>query len=169
MVLYVDDLLGVCNKNSVLKEFWKQLASTFKIRDLGKPTNFLGIEIKYLPREKCVALSQQRYILELAKKFSIPAELRPVTPIRSDYYVQLFTAIDQPVITELPYRELVGALIFVMVCTRPDITFAESCLTQYFSAPRALRWEQALRCLGYLMGKSEYGILLGAGGPEELR
>ena len=55
-----------------------------------------------------------------------------------------------------------------MVCTRPDIAFAVSCLTQYFSAPRALHWEQALRCLGYLVGTSEYGILLGAGGPEEL-
>ena len=37
-----------------------------------------------------------------------------------------------------------------------------------FSAPRALHWEQALRCLGYLMSTATYGIRLGAGGPDEL-
>ena len=39
---------------------------------------------------------------------------------------QLASAIDQPIVTELPCRELVGALIFVMVGTRPDIAFAVS-------------------------------------------
>ena len=64
--------------------------------------------------------------MELARKFNIPAPLGPVTPRRSDYYPQLASAIDQPIVTELPYRELVGALIFVMVGTRPDIAFAVS-------------------------------------------
>ena len=168
VVLYVDDLLGACENNTVLKKFWKKLATSFKIRDLGKPTNFLGIEIACVPAQKSVALCQRKYVLDLANKFNIPSDLRPVTPLQSDYYAQLAIAIDHPIVTELPYRELVGSLIFVMVCTRPDIAFAVSCLTQYFSAPRALHWEQALRCLGYLVGTSEYGVLLGAGGPEEL-
>ena len=102
------------------------MAATFKIRGLGKPSNFLGIEITCVPSQKCVALSQQRYIPDLAKKFNIPTELRPITPLRSDYYAQLASAIDHPIVTELPYRELIGALIFVMVCTRPDIAFAGS-------------------------------------------
>ena len=68
----------------------------------------------------------------------------------------------------MPDKELVGALIFVMVCTRPDIAFSVACLTQYFSAPRALHWEQALRCLGYWMSTANYGIRLDAGGPDEL-
>ena len=94
VVLYVDDLLGACENNSVLKKFWNKLAATFKIRNLGKPSNFLGIEITCVPSQQCVALSQQKYILDLAKKFNIPAELRPVTPLRSDYYAQLASAID---------------------------------------------------------------------------
>ena len=168
LALYVDDLLGACECSRFLKKFFNKLAATFKIRDLGSPSSFLGIDVCYDSDQRCVALSQQNYILDLATKFNLPPTLRPVTPIRSDYYSQLEAAQPQPVLEEVPYRELVGALIFVMVCTRPDIAFAVACLTQYFSAPRALHWEQALRCLGYLVGTSSFGILLGAGGPDEL-
>ena len=122
------------------------------------------LSINHAPEQRCVALTQHAYILELAAKFEIPTDIRPVTPTRSDYSTQLDDAHAQPVLSELPYRELVGALIFVIVCTRPDIAFSGSCLTQYFSAPWALHWEQALRCLGYLVGTCNFGILLGAGG-----
>ena len=164
----MDNLLGACECSRFLKKFFNKLAATFKIRDLGSPSSFLGIDVCYDSTQRCVALSQQKYILDLATKFNLPPTLRPVTPIRSDYYSQLETAHPQPILEEVPYRELVGALIFVMVCTRPDVAFAVACLTQYFSAPRALHWEQALRCLGYLVGTSLFGILLGAGGPDEL-
>ena len=40
--------------------------------------------------------------------------------------------------------------------------------SQYFSAPRAIHWEQAVRCLGYLAAMSSYGLILGKGGGEDL-
>ena len=42
VVLYVDDLLGACENNTVLKKFWRKLATAFKIWDMSTPTNFLG-------------------------------------------------------------------------------------------------------------------------------
>ena len=168
LVLYVDDLLGACENLSIVKEFWKKLSAKFNIRDLGGPTHFLGIDICHLPSQSAVTLSQQKYILELAKKYDLPTTLRPLTPISSDYYKKLEAAQHQPIVEDFPYKELVGALIFVMTCTRPDIAFAVCCLTQYFSAPRAIHWEQALRCLGYLAATSSYGLILGKGGGEDL-
>ena len=139
---------------------------------MGTPSNFLGMEVSHDPANSCSSLSQNKYIKELASKFHLPVELHPTTPIRADvnFYLLLETAIHTQVITEMPYKELVGALIFVMVCTRPDIAFLVACLTQYFSAPRALHWEQTLRCLGYLMSiaTANYGIRLGAADPDEL-
>jgi len=69
------------------------------------------------------------------------------------YYAQLENAHPQNVLK---------TLIFVMLCTRPNIAFSVSCLAQYFSAPRALQWEQGLRCFGYLVGTCNFGILLSA-------
>ena len=168
LVLYVDDLLGACECKRFLDKFWRKLSTVFKIRDMGTPTNFLGMEVSRDTANSCISLTQTKYIHELASKFHLPVELRPTTPIRSDFYSQLEKSINTPIVTEMPYKELVGALIFVMVCTRPDIAFSVACLTQYFSAPRALHWEQALRCLGYLMSTATFGIRLGAGGPDEL-
>ena len=148
LVLYVDDLLGACECKRFLDKFWRKLSTVFKIRDMGTPLNFLGMEVSRDFANSCIFLTQTKYIHELASKFHLPVELRPTTPIRSDFYSQLEKSINTPIVTEMPYKELVGALIFVMVCTRPDIAFSVACLTQYFSAPRALHWEQALRCLG---------------------
>ena len=68
----------------------------------------------------------------------------------------------------VPYKELVGSLIFCMVCTRPDIAFAVSCLTTYFSAPFQVHWDTAIRCLGYLKATRSYGLVLGGGATEKL-
>ena len=61
-----------------------------------------------------------------------------------------------------------GALIFVMVSTRPDIAFAISCLTTHFSSPKSLHWETANRCLGYLCATSTFGLILGKGGSNSV-
>ena len=92
-------------------------------------------------------ISQHAYITKLPTKFAIDSSSKPTTPIRTDFYTSLESSANEPVILDFPYKELVGALIFVMVCTRPDISFAVNCLTQYFSSPKALHWESAIRCL----------------------
>ena len=70
-------------------------------------------------------------------------------PIKTVYYVKIQASIDDQVLTDLPFKELVGSLIYVMVCTRSDIAFCLSCLTTYFSLPKQIHWETALSCLGY--------------------
>ena len=113
LVLYVDDLLGACECKKYLEKFWKKLSTAFKIRDMGTPMNFLGMEVSHDPANigSCIFLPQTKYIKELASKFHLPVELRPTKPICSDFYSLLETSIHSPVITEMPYKELVGALI----------------------------------------------------------
>ena len=48
-----------------------------------------------------------------------------------------------------------------MVCTRADIAYALSILTQAFSAPKYVYWESAKRVLEYLEGTSNFGLVLG--------
>ena len=67
-------------------------------------------------------ISQHAYITKLPTKFAIDSSSKPTTPIRTDFYTSLESSANEPVILDFPYKELVGALIFVMVCTRPDIS-----------------------------------------------
>ena len=72
------------------------------------------------------------------------------------------------VLNNIPYKELVGSLIYVMVCTRPDIAFCVSCLTTYFSEPKQIHWDTAMRCLGYLKATDSFGLILGNGGDPSI-
>lgn len=42
---------------------------------------------------------------------------------------------------EFTYRELIGCLLYLGACTRPDISHAVSILASYVSCPRACYWE----------------------------
>ena len=50
----------------------------------------------------------------------------------------------------MPYRELIGSLLWVANGTRPDISFAVGSLAKYTSSPGRVHWEALLRILGYL-------------------
>ena len=58
----------------------------------------------------------------------------------------------------VPYRELIGCLLWVSMGTRPDISYAVDQCARYSSDPKPEHWSACLRILRYLKGTSEYGI-----------
>ncbi|CAI7879931.1 unnamed protein product [Closterium sp. NIES-54] len=77
---------------------------------------------------------------------------------------------DESVEPSGPYLELVGCLMYLMTCTRPDLAYPLSILARYV-APRKHRpedWEAAKRVLRYLCSTSGMGLMLGGRGPVVL-
>lgn len=60
-----------------------------------------------------------------------------------------------------PYKELVGSLIYISTCTRPDISFSVNKHAQHFSAPTEEHFQSAIKILGYLCSTKELGLSLG--------
>jgi len=60
--------------------------------------------------------------------------------------------------TNLPYRELVGSLLFLARTTRPDISYAVSKLAQYCNGHDLEHWKAAKEVLRYLKGTMTTGI-----------
>lgn len=56
------------------------------------------------------------------------------------------------------YATLVGKLMYLANCTRPDIAAAVSHLSRHMSKPTCRHWEQAKRVLRYLKGTMDYSI-----------
>ncbi|CAI7736345.1 unnamed protein product [Closterium sp. NIES-53] len=68
------------------------------------------------------------------------------------------------------YPELVGCLMYVMTCTRPDLAYPLSLLARYVAPVRHrnVHWDAAKRVLRYLCSTSGMGLVLGGRGPVVL-
>ena len=53
---------------------------------------------------------------------------------------------------KVPYASTIGSLMYVMVCTRPDIAQAVGAVSRYMNNPGKLHWEEVKWILRYLRG-----------------
>lgn len=68
----------------------------------------------------------------------------------------------------VPYRKLVGSLLYLSTHTRPDITYAVNTLAQFMQNPGRPHWEAAKRILRYLKKTRTYALTFGnVAGPLE--
>ncbi|CAI7840066.1 unnamed protein product [Closterium sp. NIES-53] len=77
---------------------------------------------------------------------------------------------DESVEPSGPYPELVGCLMYLMTCTRPDLAYPLSLLARYVAPSwhRKVHWDAAKRVLCYLCSTSGMGLVLGGRGPVVL-
>ncbi|GFX99632.1 retrovirus-related Pol polyprotein from transposon TNT 1-94 [Trichonephila clavipes] len=98
--------------------------------------------------------------LESAKneKYKYPVSSLPISK------GQVLSKLDSPKTSEeiltVPYRNLIGSLSFIAICTRPDIMYAVNVLSQFQANPGIKHWNCLLRLLGYLKYTQEYKLEL---------
>ncbi|CAI7835385.1 unnamed protein product [Closterium sp. NIES-53] len=69
-----------------------------------------------------------------------------------------------------PYPELVGCLMYLMTCTRPDLAYPLNLLAHYVAPGRhqKVHWDATKRVLRYMCSTSGMGLVLGGRGPVVL-
>ncbi|CAI7837436.1 unnamed protein product [Closterium sp. NIES-53] len=77
---------------------------------------------------------------------------------------------DESVEPSGPYPKLVGCLMYLMTCTRPDLAYPLSLLARYVAPGRhrKVHWDAKKRALRYLCSTSGMGLVLGGQGPVVL-
>lgn len=164
---HVDDLGLICNSVNEVVQLKGELAKYFPISDLGEAHHLLGIKITR-DRDKCtIALSQERYILDLLRKYGYE-NLNPVrTPLETSTRLSKSmppsTASDkiQQEYRDFPYQSIVGSLMHAAVMTRPDIAHAVQQVAQFMSDPRPAHCAAVKRILRYLRGTANYQLTFG--------
>eukprot|EP01018_Ginkgo_biloba_P024166 Gb_40913 [translate_table: standard] len=58
----------------------------------------------------------------------------------------------------VPYASVVGSLMYVMVCTRPDITHVVGVLSRFMVNPKHEHWVVVKRIFRYLRGTFKFSI-----------
>jgi hypothetical protein len=122
---------------------------------------FLGMEIQRDTDNRTIKISQRRLITELVQKHCLEDCKPKTTPLSPTFK---FTRDGEPLDRDkYGYSELVGSLLYISVCTRPDITHAVGMLTRSMSAPTVTHWQAAKGVVRYLAGTPDYGITFGSG------
>ncbi|GJS91311.1 zinc finger, CCHC-type containing protein, partial [Tanacetum coccineum] len=146
----------------------KFLSSKFSIKDMGETDVILGIRIKHESNE--IAISQSHYIKKVLKKFNY----FDCTLVGSliDTSKNLMPNNGQAV-SQLEYSRVIGCLMYVMTCTRPDIAFVVGKLSRYTSNPGTQHWQAIQRaskkqtCITGSTMESEFVALAAAGKEAE--
>jgi len=158
--VYVDDFTS-CYHPQDEKQFTEiqsHLLSTFHMNNLGDTTSVLGIKIKYDIHEGILSLSQQNYIEDILREFKMTECNGVNTPCQKevDYRGPLSTLhnpMNQEEIDYMktkPYRKVVGMLLYLVNCTRPDILYSVGVISRFSSNPGPQHWMAAMRILRYL-------------------
>lgn len=96
-------------------------------------------------------MSQESYIDDLLYRFRMTDANPVITPMDVNAKLSRVAETDE-LEEDMPYRELVGCLTYLAIATRPDISFAVSCLRQFSNAYGKAHWNAAKRVLRYLKG-----------------
>ncbi|KAJ9534656.1 hypothetical protein QJQ45_002929 [Haematococcus lacustris] len=161
LLVYVDDCLLCTQQGDTagLAHVKKQLSSAFKLKDLGEARWFLGMQLTRDRAEGTIKLDQHKFIQELVtanSKSAAHGKPLPMAPA-----VKLVREGDALDTTLHHYSALVGSLLYLTCCTRPDIAFAVGALARHMSAPTKQHWAAACSVLCYLKGTADQGLLFG--------
>ena len=161
---YVDDLLIASQNMALISEFKKKLESRFEMSDLGPLKYILGIQVTQ--SEGQITINQEHYIDELVQKFNMPDCKGYNTPM--EVGAKLVKATDSDTITSAPYASLIGSLLYVSNCTRPDITYAVNRLSSFNANPTNTHWKAAKRVLRYLKDTKTKNLVYGKNNDDVL-
>jgi hypothetical protein len=166
ILIYVDDCLIAGRSLAWVSETVALVQKMFEARDMGVPEDFLGMRIERDRSAKTLRLHQQPYVSKLLETYNLSGVAPLSVPLKAS-----LTAEGDPLSAELhsQYPSLVGSLMHLANCTRPDISQAVSSLARFLKAPTSLHWQAALQLLRYLSGTLSLGLLYGKGGAGGFR
>ncbi|GJS57068.1 zinc finger, CCHC-type containing protein [Tanacetum coccineum] len=132
------------------KEF---LSSRFSMKDMGEADVIKGIRIKHESNE--ISISQSHYIEKLLTLYiriilPPPNETVQVPSLLLWIQVSKLMPSNGRTVSQLEYYRVIGCLMYVMTCTRPDIAFAVGKLIMYTSNPSTQHWKAIQKVLEYL-------------------
>ncbi|CAI7872749.1 unnamed protein product [Closterium sp. NIES-54] len=137
--------------------------------DLGELYSYLGLQITWDRARRTITLTQSHMVHQVLQRFGFQFSSPQRTPLPIGHSLSALP-LDESVEPSGPYLELVGYLMDVMTCTRPDLAYRLSILAR-FVAPgqhRKEHWTAAQRVMHYLCSALSMGLVLGGRGSVVL-
>ena len=164
-VVHVDDFLFIASNKNENKVFKNQMHEAWTISDLGNIRFVIGIAVHWDRLNQTVMLSQTALIDKIVTQFgqwnTSPSSLLMDPELKLQHAVYKNMSKDElDEIKKLPYRLLVGCLLYLSIGTHPDITYSVQQLSQYLDCYSYAHWNTAIHVVHYLSGMWELKLCL---------
>jgi hypothetical protein len=162
--VYVDDLNVIGHKRDI-DEARELLKTGFEMKDLGKTKFFLGLHLEHLPTG--ILIHQSAYAQKVLSNFNVDKAYPSKTPMivrtleRGKDPFRPRDEGEEILGPEYPYLSAIGALMYLVSNTRPDIAFAVNLLARYSASPTKHHWTGIKNVLRYLHGTVDLGLFYG--------
>jgi len=146
LIAFVDDLL-ICGKNLMkINQIKEKLSNKFMLKDLGEIKTYLGINIMYDVNNSKMTLDQSDYIESLTKRYNIENSKTFQTPMEQNLKLEPAQSAN----TNIKFRNIIGALLYISTGTRADISYSVNYLSHFKNSYTDTHFKYVLRIFKYL-------------------
>ena len=163
--VHVDDAFATYTNAKWYSEFKAELTKEFKLSSSADGDVFLGITVERL-RDGAIKISQRRYVDDIVAAFldigdKKEAKVPYVASWKLTKEMGPQTAKEKKEMEKIPYRRLIGMLLHLSNCTRPDIAAAVGILGKFNATPGMQHFKAGLEVVRYLRATANYGVIYG--------
>src|SRR5580704_6404793 len=154
-VVYVDNSIFLGPNKSIVLAAKGAFMNVWECCDLGETKEFLHMCIHCLSTS--IMLDQTDYLKKVLQQFGMEHANSAPTPLPQGY---IPTPNTDPVneVTRHKFQQVIGLLLYLMLRTCPDISFAVTKLSQQAANSSADHLQKALYICHYLQGTQHYSL-----------
>ncbi|MBW0550708.1 hypothetical protein O181_090423 [Austropuccinia psidii MF-1] len=137
------------------------------MEDLGEIQYALGIKVSRDRKLKTISLSQELYVNKILAEFGMMDCKSVAIPIIQGTH--LVPSNKEDLSTDFEYCKAVGLFNYLTSCTRSDLAYVTSALSQFLEKPLRDHVAAFKQLLRYLKGTKSYELTLGGNVPTEIQ
>ncbi|CAI7922576.1 unnamed protein product, partial [Closterium sp. NIES-54] len=147
VLVYVDNLVFATADIEALTLVKSELQKKHTCTDLGELCSYLGLQITRDRARRTITPTRSHMVHQVLQRFGFQFSSPQPTPLSTSHSLSAPPSVES-VEPSGPYPELVGCLMYLMTCTRPDLAYPLSLLARYVAPGRP---RKELRRLTYLL------------------
>ena len=158
---YVDDLFISCNCADFKADLIAKLREKFSITESTSFDDALGIQLDH--KLDGFKLHMTNYITAMLERHGMSQCHSTALPMDPGFEIHSkdapTTDDEKAEMEKLPYAKLIGELLWLSRCCRPDITFAVSILARFTHCYSRRHFNALKHIMKYLKGTIDYGLI----------
>lgn len=160
ILVYVDDM-ALFGSLPAIKHFKDLIGTRYKYTDMGEIEQFLGLHIHRDRTKKTITINQLRYIRTVIERFDMDNCRPSLTPMVHGTKLIANPSPNSDSQRTSRYQSMVGSLMYAMLGSRPDLSFAINKLSQFGANPTEEHLLAAQHALQYLRTTEDLQLTYG--------